>query len=162
VTPDGVGIKIIPLYSGSDLVEGTPVTASGWGATATSSWSNQLLTVGLKIKSAATCNLQDSDLALVTCAVDTGKDTCAGDSGGPLAVDVGGVTRLYGVVSYGASKNCGVAPIYGVYTKVSAYSSWIASTQNGILPPPNGNGAVGKMAGFLALFVSSCMFVLWC
>lgn len=54
------------------------------------------------------------------------KDSCRGDSGGPLMFQTDGVWVIAGVVSYGAK--CGSEDIPGVYTKVSKYMDWI--TQN--------------------------------
>jgi hypothetical protein len=53
---------------------------------------------------------------------------CFGDSGGPLVgFAKGGAPRLLGVVSYGAASCRTSAPV--VYTRVSAYLSWITSTR---------------------------------
>lgn len=57
-----------------------------------------------------------------------GKDSCRGDSGGPLMYE-NPATRLYeviGVVSFGPTP-CGLPDIPGVYTKVFAYKDWIRS-----------------------------------
>lgn len=57
-----------------------------------------------------------------------GKDSCGGDSGGPLMapLSVNGPPRyfLVGIVSYGPEK-CSVFTVPGVYTKVSSYLDWI-------------------------------------
>lgn len=56
-----------------------------------------------------------------------GKDTCTGDSGGPLMlpVRVGGKFPFYqiGVVSYGV--DCGRPNIPSVYTNVEHFIDWI-------------------------------------
>ncbi|CAF1021331.1 unnamed protein product [Brachionus calyciflorus] len=56
-----------------------------------------------------------------------GKDTCQGDSGGPLFVKdiVNGRQKfvLAGLTSYG--DGCGGVGLPGIYTRVSAYMSWI-------------------------------------
>ena len=59
-----------------------------------------------------------------------GKDSCAGDSGGPL-MSTGissrdGSTRYFvaGVVSFGP-ESCGAKDWPGVYTRVSRYTDWI-------------------------------------
>lgn len=51
------------------------------------------------------------------CYGTTGKDSCYGDSGGPLADR----RTIYGIVSFG--DNCGQVP--GVYVNVSYYINWI-------------------------------------
>jgi secreted trypsin-like serine protease len=56
-------------------------------------------------------------------AGDYGKDTCFGDSGGPLLYN--GIQ--YGITSFGFSKTCATG-LAGGYTDVSYYSSWIDST----------------------------------
>eukprot|EP00980_Cylindrotheca_fusiformis_P021692 scaffold8534_cov122-Cylindrotheca_fusiformis.AAC.2 len=55
--------------------------------------------------------------ALMICALDDGKDSCGGDSGGPLLYD--GVQ--VGIVSWGV----GCARYPGVYARVSAAYNWI-------------------------------------
>jgi secreted trypsin-like serine protease len=57
--------------------------------------------------------------------VQGGMDACQGDSGGPLvAFDRKGCPYQVGVVSWGAG--CAKPNAYGVYTRVSAYASWIS------------------------------------
>ncbi|XP_017775048.1 PREDICTED: serine protease easter [Nicrophorus vespilloides] len=57
-----------------------------------------------------------------------GKDSCSGDSGGPLMVvaesDSGPKYSLLGAVSFGYKK-CGFSPIPAVYTYVPFYHEWI-------------------------------------
>jgi secreted trypsin-like serine protease len=56
-----------------------------------------------------------------------GRDSCKGDSGGPLMKLQKGAHRFWllaGVVSYGPVI-CGTDGVPGVYTKVSSYMPWI-------------------------------------
>ncbi|XP_030369256.1 serine protease 7 [Scaptodrosophila lebanonensis] len=57
-----------------------------------------------------------------------GKDTCAGDSGGPLMYFDRKHSRwhVYGIVSYGFTQ-CGMAGHPAVYTNVAEYMDWIQS-----------------------------------
>lgn len=56
-----------------------------------------------------------------------GRDTCAGDSGGPLiALDAGGCPYAVGLTSYGSKRGCAVADTYGVYTRISFFRDWIS------------------------------------
>ncbi|XP_028985136.1 complement C1r subcomponent-like [Betta splendens] len=55
-----------------------------------------------------------------------GKDSCTGDSGGPLALIENGHFWAAGVVSWGV--DCGKPGTYGVYTKVVNYLDWINKT----------------------------------
>lgn len=57
------------------------------------------------------------------CTFAPGKDTCKGDSGGPLQiVDDDGVSLIVGVTSFGWS--CG-SNHPGIYTRVAQYMEWI-------------------------------------
>lgn len=56
-----------------------------------------------------------------------GRDTCGGDSGGPiLRKDADGRQVQVGIVSFGVGQ-CGKAAIPGVYTRLALYTDWIRS-----------------------------------
>lgn len=52
------------------------------------------------------------------------KDTCRGDSGGPLMRSVDGNYYLIGVISWGATQ-CGTKGIPALYTNVAMFVDWI-------------------------------------
>uniref|UniRef100_A0A2M4BS19 CLIP domain-containing serine protease n=1 Tax=Anopheles marajoara TaxID=58244 RepID=A0A2M4BS19_9DIPT len=109
---------------------GASTYAAGWGKTETASASDKKLKVELNIKSQEDCApifarggifLKPSQI----CAGGVrGKDTCSGDSGGPLMRQISGTWYLLGVVSFGPQK-CGTAGVPGVYTNVMEYTDWI-------------------------------------
>ena len=57
----------------------------------------------------------------------TVKDTCNGDSGGPMTAVRGRERVLVGLVSWG--KGCGQAGVPGIYTRVSEFAAWIATAK---------------------------------
>jgi hypothetical protein len=57
-----------------------------------------------------------------------GRDSCGGDSGGPLIVrDERGCPRQIGLVSWGGAM-CAASRAFGVYTRLSAYADWLRDT----------------------------------
>jgi secreted trypsin-like serine protease len=114
--------------------------ALGWGRTQPGPegrYSVVLMRVPLDVMSDADCGKTAYYRARIgaktVCAARPGKDTCTGDSGGPLMLNtVRGkgndnegtrtVTQI-GIVSWG--KGCADADAPGVYTRVSAYRDWI-------------------------------------
>lgn len=128
---------IIPLASSSTVIEGKTGVALGWGYTSYyGNMSEILLQASLAIVSNKTCNeafnaynnwYYDNPVTEdMVCAGDPlGKrDSCTGDSGGPLIVLDGDIWRLAGVVSWG--EKCAEEGLYGVYSRVSAFSTFIS------------------------------------
>ncbi|OWR50265.1 seminal fluid protein CSSFP032 [Danaus plexippus plexippus] len=118
----------------SEQLEGLQGVVAGWGTTEDGLQSPVLLSVDLPILTNSQCqsvyhgSLQIYDTQLCAGGV-VDKDSCGGDSGGPLmypgrtqSVGVRYVQR--GIVSYG-SKRCGIGGLPGVYTRVSYYMKWI-------------------------------------
>lgn len=117
-------------YAGEELV------ATGWGRTETMKASNVKLQVWLPVVSNADCGriyqqkrISIGDGQLCAGGV-VGKDSCAGDSGGPL-MSTGISSRdgrkryfVAGIVSFGP-ESCGAKDWPGVYTRVSRYTDWI-------------------------------------
>ncbi|CAH0728258.1 unnamed protein product, partial [Brenthis ino] len=115
-------------------LSGKRATVAGWGVTETGKWSNILHKVIVPIKAETYCteylerysDPQDHTFK-VLCAGEVGKDSCKGDSGGPLMLfeDYKDDYRMiqYGIVSYG-QEECGSASP-GVYTDITKYMKWI-------------------------------------
>ncbi|XP_053669191.1 CLIP domain-containing serine protease B4-like [Anopheles marshallii] len=109
---------------------GQPSYAVGWGKTETAAANEMKLKVEMNVTSSQECAraYQRGGILLKTthmCAGGVrGKDTCSGDSGGPLMRQIAGAWYLIGVVSFGPQK-CGTAGIPGVYTNVAEYVDWI-------------------------------------
>jgi secreted trypsin-like serine protease len=113
-------------------LDGLSLEVAGWGLTENRTKSAIKLKVSVAVVPKATCttifptrNIWDKQL----CAGgQKGKDSCNGDSGGPLMKEVVDGKQpfwyLAGVVSYG-HRNCGTENFPGVYTKVSEYFEWI-------------------------------------
>jgi trypsin len=122
------GVRTLPMADLSPPA-GTTVSAAGWGETrehgATSP--DHLRSVTLKIGTISACRRGNSVLGeyfapSMMCASKPGRDTCSGDSGGPLIASHRGRTTLVGITSFGYG--CAQAAHPGVYTRVSAIRAW--------------------------------------
>ncbi|XP_076233544.1 serine proteinase stubble [Calliopsis andreniformis] len=127
-------IRPICLPSGSQLYSGKSATVIGWGSLRESGpqpailqevsvpiWTNNECKV--KYGAAAPGGIVDSFI----CAGKATKDSCSGDSGGPLMVNDGRWTQV-GVVSWGIG--CGKGQYPGVYTRVTHFLPWIYKNLN--------------------------------
>jgi secreted trypsin-like serine protease len=106
-------------------------TVTGFGLTQEGgALSDQMLTVDLPIVAhalgeAALGQPISSDTLIA--GGEAGKDSCDGDSGGPLTVLKGQEAILAGLVSFGTNDaHCGQAGQFGGYTRVSPYAERIA------------------------------------
>jgi secreted trypsin-like serine protease len=120
--------------------QGACAAVAGWGLAQSAAGklaaSPVLLDVGVRVVDAAMCasawrapgiGAQEIDAKVHLCAGGS-RDSCSGDSGGPLIVR-GGPSGylLVGVVSFG-SETCGNAAIPGVYARASSFRDWIFAT----------------------------------
>jgi len=103
---------------------------SGWGKTETDNDSPTKLKVSVERFDFDKCKKKYAKLPLdihrnyqICAGAEEGKDSCSGDSGGPLMVERDGRWYAEGIVSFGVS--CGKKGWPAVYTNVPYYSQWI-------------------------------------
>ncbi|CAG9795213.1 unnamed protein product [Diatraea saccharalis] len=124
-------VTIAPL--GMTVPTNAEALVTGFGATAYGSVaSSMLLAAQVKIVDQTSCVQSYLRFTAITsgmiCAIGSNpsRDACQGDSGGPLVYN----NRLVGIVSFG--EGCADINYPGVYTRVSAYESWIYQKLTGI------------------------------
>lgn len=127
ITP--VSGRASPIILASTYDEKSPPSSyfvAGWGKTETAQISDNLLFARLKPISLDECaKFYPNRLTSRTlCAGDPPRDSCHGDSGGPLYVGTGESAMQYGIVA--AGEGCGKNP--GVYVRVSQHRAWIEKT----------------------------------
>ncbi|APA14579.1 hypothetical protein SS1G_06534 [Sclerotinia sclerotiorum 1980 UF-70] len=125
-----IGYAKLPVQ-GSDPVVGSTATVAGWGLLTenSSSLPATLRKVSVPVISRSTCQAEYGTSSVTTnmwCAGVTGggKDSCSGDSGGPIIDAATGV--LEGTVSWG--QGCAEAGYAGVYSRVGNYVTYIQSS----------------------------------
>ena len=165
--------SIIPNYNLSFIAPGEPVVIVGWGAKnirngEASNYPNLLNQAVVPIVSREVCNAPNAYNGKITdrqiCAGFTngGRDSCTGDSGGPLLLKQNGIYRQVGIISYG--EGCGKPNKYGVYTFLPLYADWIFKyvplpvVANPEIPKVNapisgGSFDIGFMLSFFLLIV---------
>jgi len=128
------------------------LTVLGFGAT--SSWAAalsldlrhvDLATVPMDQCVAAYQELIPVDPTTMLCAAELARDSCRGDSGGPLLdTTVGQNKSQVGIVSFG--RGCGDIKYPGVYTRISTYNEWIRDRVCELsVVPPDDCPVVNKM-----------------
>ncbi|CAH1161813.1 unnamed protein product [Phyllotreta striolata] len=114
---------------------GDRVTVAGWGSTEYAKRSSVKLKVEIPIAERSTCTKEFSSAGInlrssqICAGGEKGKDSCTGDSGGPLmkvAKDDSSVWYQEGIVSFGAK--CGTEGWPAIYTRVESFLGWIHST----------------------------------
>ncbi|MGH6789533.1 MAG: serine protease [Pseudolabrys sp.] len=121
---------------------GTKTWVTGWGSTKASGggYPKDLYQVGVPIVSTAVCNGKNSYDGEITARMicagfkNGGKDSCDGDSGGPMIVkdSLGRWRAQAGIVSWG--DGCAQPNLYGVYSRVAVLSSWASHVVAGLAP----------------------------
>ncbi|XP_077290905.1 venom protease-like isoform X1 [Arctopsyche grandis] len=120
-------------------VNASRAMAIGWGMTENGTKSDVLIKVALDLFTNRVCRKKypgtffnpggiSEDIQLCYGSKLESKDSCYGDSGGPIQVynyRVHCTYTIIGITSKGRS--CGIAGTPGIYTKVSAYVPWIES-----------------------------------
>ncbi|KFW87840.1 Granzyme A, partial [Manacus vitellinus] len=132
-------VKLIPLpTSDDDPKPGTICTVAGWGKTDNrqKTLSATLREVNITVISRQVCNDKHhyngkpviTENMICAGAKNGKKDSCDGDSGGPLRCN----NVMRGITSFGKKKKCGSVDGPGVYTRLTnQYLQWIRKTIGG-------------------------------
>lgn len=135
-------ISPLPLEHTILETHDNPAVVIGWGVTDDGSASNVLHEVTVPLVDLRTCrqsygifNEKVTDNMICAGRKNGGVDSCQGDSGGPLMVFDETVTQWLqvGIVSWG--DGCAEPNYYGVYTRVSHYTTWIHQQIPALLIP---------------------------
>ncbi|KAL2294277.1 hypothetical protein Nmel_008002 [Mimus melanotis] len=129
-------ISLPPSYN--DPKPGTICTVTGWGTTDNNphKFPTALMEVNITVIKREICNNKYhyngkpviTENMICAGAKNGGKDSCNGDSGGPLICN----DELRGITSFGKPKRCGKADSPGVYTRLTKrYLEWIMKTIGG-------------------------------
>ncbi|NXN92609.1 CELA1 elastase, partial [Rhinopomastus cyanomelas] len=125
-----VQLAVLP-QQGTILPNDYPCYITGWGLTRTNGQlSEVLLQAYLPVVDYQICSSPSywgsTVKSTMVCAGGDGmRSGCQGDSGGPLHCAVNGQYQVHGVTSFVSSQGCNVLHKPTVFTRVSAYISWI-------------------------------------
>ena len=124
-------VQPIALATDDEVRSATTGIVSGWGALSESEEEGSpdtLQSAVVPMVSDEVCEISlGIDGATETCAGGTGTDSCYGDSGGPLAIEVDGEPRLAGITSWG--DECG-GDTPGAYADVPAFADMIEAAMD--------------------------------
>uniref|UniRef100_A0AAG5DA17 Phenoloxidase-activating factor 2 n=1 Tax=Anopheles atroparvus TaxID=41427 RepID=A0AAG5DA17_ANOAO len=126
----------LPAADNARAYNGLTATVIGWGSLRENGPQPAILQeVNLPIWTNGECRVKYGPAApggiidTMLCAGQAAKDSCSGDSGGPLMVNDGRWTQV-GVVSWGIG--CGKGQYPGVYTRVTSFLPWIKKNINDV------------------------------
>ncbi|NXV90622.1 GRAA protein, partial [Calonectris borealis] len=132
-------VQLIALpTSDHDPKPGTTCTVAGWGQTGSRlrKLPDTLREVNITVISRQICNDKNhyrnnpviTDNMICAGATNGGKDSCNGDSGGPLRCN----NVMRGITAFGKQNRCGAVDGPGVYTRLTKqYLQWIRKTIGG-------------------------------
>ncbi|XP_042667226.1 chymotrypsin-like elastase family member 1 isoform X1 [Centrocercus urophasianus] len=127
-----VQLAVLPSQ-GTVLSNNYPCYISGWGLTRTNGQLSSVLQQAyLPVVSYSTCSRlsywgSTVKNTMICAGGDGVRAGCQGDSGGPLNCAVDGVYQVHGITSFVSSLGCNTRNKPTVFTRVSAYISWISS-----------------------------------
>ncbi|XP_023615452.1 chymotrypsin-like elastase family member 1 isoform X4 [Myotis lucifugus] len=125
-----VQLGVLPR-EGTILANNSPCYITGWGRTRTNGQLAQTLQQAyLPTVDYATCSSSSYwgstvKNTMVCAGGDGARSGCQGDSGGPLHCLMNGQYTVHGVTSFVSSQGCNVSRKPTVFTRVSAYISWM-------------------------------------
>jgi len=130
VPADLPNVRSVCLAEGSEDYAGQTGTVVGWGSIKEQGpQPDELREVTVNIWDNKECKDTYGNAAPggimdhMLCAGQKGKDSCSGDSGGPMQIGSGPSWTQIGIVSWGIG--CGKSHYPGVYTRVTAVRDWI-------------------------------------
>ncbi|CAL4112741.1 unnamed protein product, partial [Meganyctiphanes norvegica] len=117
-------IRTICLATNGQIPFGGKAFAAGWGMKSASDTgiTDELHEVELDVLPQDECTNPQQYI----CTFTPGKDTCNGDSGGPLMVQQGNQWYQVGIISHGPM-DCGIHNSPGVYTSVPNFIPFITT-----------------------------------
>ncbi|GJQ74218.1 CLIPB9 [Trypoxylus dichotomus] len=119
----------LPQPSSDQITASDKLIVVGWGKTETGRYSPIRLKLRVPLVSESNCNAVFNRAGVnvrggqLCAGGEKNKDSCNGDSGGPLLVERNERFYVVGVVSFGAV--CGTEGWPGIYSRVSQYRDWI-------------------------------------
>ena len=142
-------VQAIQTATAAELANATAATVTGWGDTSEQGGTpEQLLEAQVPLVSDAICAAQlGTDALREVCAAGEGRDSCYGDSGGPLTITTADGPKLAGVVSWG--EEC-AGPTPGVYAEVPFYENFIQTGAAEVTVEANNNGSANAEGDFQA------------